>query len=147
MSRGHNEVAARWSSWAVGDRIPSVSMAVTLQRLVVAAGGERDFNPLHVDEAYARSCGFSTAFANGFFQQAMLDRTITDFTGSSGELRRLSLRMRAPVYLGRSLEVTGAISSLAKNGSWLVVELDLQLSTEDGLCSTGAATVRLPLGE
>jgi acyl dehydratase len=147
MSRGHDEVAAHWLSWAVGERIPSVSMAVTLQRLVVAAGGERDFNPLHFDEAYARSCGFSTAFANGFFQQAMLDRTITDFTGSSGELRRLSLRMRAPVYLGRSLEVTGAISSLAKDGSWLVVELDLELSTEDGMCSTGAATVRLPLGE
>ena len=141
------EVAPSWSNWAVGERIPSVSMAVTLQRLVVAAGGERDFNPLHFDEAYARLCGFSTAFANGFFQQAMLDRTITDFTGSSGELGRLSLRMRAPVYAGRTLKATGAISSLAKDGSWLVVELDLELSTEDGMCSTGKATVRLPLGE
>jgi hypothetical protein len=27
-----------------------------------------------------------------------------------------------------------------------VVELDVELSTEDGMCSTGAATVRLPLG-
>jgi acyl dehydratase len=140
-----DQVSCPWTTWSVGDPIKAVSLAMTLQRLVVAAGGERDMNPLHFDSDYARSCGFRAAFANGLFQQAVCDRAVTDFTGPTGELRRLKLAMKAPVYVGSTLSVTGAIRSLAEAGGYGSVGIELELATEDGLCSTATATARVPV--
>jgi acyl dehydratase len=133
-----------WPAMGAGTAIPPVAVAVSLQRLVLAAGGERDFNPLHFDSDYARSCGFRAAFANGLFLQAMIERTVTDFVGPMGELRRLRLRMSAPVYIGRVLTIDGTVDSVAESDGWGSVEATVYLRTEDGPCATARVMAQVP---
>ncbi|HJQ48562.1 MAG TPA: MaoC/PaaZ C-terminal domain-containing protein [Amycolatopsis sp.] len=125
-----------WSAVKVGDPIPRIELEITRQRLVVAAGGERDFNPLHFDDERARAAGFEAAFANGFFLQAVADRAVMEFLGAAGELRRMSMRIFRPVYVGRQLSLTGSVTGRHEDAGWGVVAATLDLCTKDGRCAS-----------
>jgi acyl dehydratase len=126
-----------------GSRLPVVTMPVTLQKLVISAGGQRDFNPIHYDAEAAQAAGMRTAFANTFFQQGLLNRAVNDWAGTSGHLRRLALSMRAPIYLGSTLVVSGMVTGVhsTAEGAADEIEVVLELATEDGVCSEATATV------
>jgi acyl dehydratase len=132
----------------VGAQIPPLTMPITLSKLVIAAGGERDFNPIHYDVEAAKAAGVRTAFANTFFQQGILNRVVNDWTGPQGYLRRLVLSMKAPIHVGTTLVVTGTVTAIRpRDGEHADdIELTLRMSTEDGRCSEATATAVLPRG-
>ena len=98
MSRGkwYDEVQ-------VGERF-GASVTVTETHLVLAAGMFGDFNPLHVDEAFAKKSRFGTRILHGPFSSALVSSPVgMYFAGSAIAYLEHACRFRAPVRPGDTL--------------------------------------------
>jgi hypothetical protein len=63
----------------VGDTLPEISIPITLQRLVMEAGANRDLSLIHHDTKVAQATGAPDAFANTFFLIGMFERLMREW--------------------------------------------------------------------
>ena len=115
---------------------PKRSGEPTTSKLVVAAdlpkrysGPSGDNNPIHMDEALARSVGFKGVILQGLCSMALAARSLPK------DLERLEVRFAKPVYPGDTLETT-----VWKKGTSL--EFEAQTQAGDVVLSNGRASVR-----
>jgi acyl dehydratase len=112
-----------------------IVLPITTTMLVKAAGGVRDFIPLHHDDDTALRSGLPSMFASWSTLLAVIGRAIGEWRGLDAPVRGVSMDMRRPVFRGRTLRCEG----WALDGG----RVDYALSTEDGTCTTGT----IELGE
>jgi hypothetical protein len=95
---------------AVGDELPAVDFPLSLYRLVVAAGGNRDFNSIHHNRSYAVASGAPDAYASTFFLMGAWERVVRDYIGSAGKIRSITgFRMRKFNLVGSVMTVGGRV--------------------------------------
>jgi acyl dehydratase len=71
-------------------------LKVTPDRYVTVryAGASGDFNPIHIDEEFARSVGLPGRILHGLWTMAQVARAQTDAAGGPERLKRLSVQFR-----------------------------------------------------
>lgn len=131
---------------AVGDEVGPVEFPLSVYRLVVAAGGNRDFNSIHHNTSYAQSVGAPEMYASTFFLMGSWERVVRDYIGSAGTIRSITgFRMRKFNFVGSVMQVSGSVvSTLVDDGVGVVV---LELTCRVGADITvgpGRVTVTLP---
>jgi acyl dehydratase len=106
--------AARCFDDLVADQeLEPVAFPLSLYRLVVAAGANRDFNAIHHNSDYARTTGAPDAYANTLFLQGMWERAVREFIGVAGVLLSLrGFRMHSFTLVGETAIVTGRVARL-----------------------------------
>jgi 3-hydroxybutyryl-CoA dehydratase len=88
---------------AVGDRF-TTALTVTEAHLALAAGLFGDFNPLHVDEEFAKRSRFGTRILHGPFTSALVSAPVgMYFSGSAIAYLEHACRFKAPVRPGDTL--------------------------------------------
>jgi 3-hydroxybutyryl-CoA dehydratase len=88
---------------AVGESFGS-SLTVTETHLVLAAGMFGDFNPLHVDEAFAEKSRFAGRILHGPFTSALVSSPVgMYFAGTAIAYMEHACRFKAPVRPGDTL--------------------------------------------
>lgn len=87
--------------------VPEVSIDLTLQRLVMAAGANRDFAPLHHDPRMATSAGFAVPFANSMFVATHFERTASEWAGWESRTAHLELTLLRPAASGTTMTAAG----------------------------------------
>ena len=94
----------RWyDEVAPGERF-GTRITVTETHLVLGAGLFGDFNPLHVDEAFARSSRFGTRILHGPFTAALVSAPVgMYFSGTAIAYLEHACRFKAPVRPGDTL--------------------------------------------
>ena len=94
---------------AVGETFGS-SLTVTETHLVLAAGLFGDFNPLHVDERFARASRFGGRILHGPFTSALVSAPVGMYFHSTAiaYLEHIC-RFKAPVRPGDTLKTTWKI--------------------------------------
>ena len=135
-----------WEDVAPGDRLRSLDFALTVDRLVAAAGATRDFAAVHHDADAAKAAGAPDMFASNALIQGIWERMIRSFIGQQGAIMKVGpLRISDFSLCGETIVTEGKVKN-----KWLVkgegcVELRLWSSTERGP-TVGAAPVlvRLP---
>ena len=77
-----------------GEQLPD--LAVTPDRYVTVryAGASGDFNPIHIDDEFARSVGLPGRILHGLWTMAQVARAQTEVAGGPDRLRRLSVQFR-----------------------------------------------------
>ena len=65
-----------WDDVIEGQELTRVSFPLSIYRLVVAAGANRDFNAIHHNREWARSTGAPDAYANSVFLVGMCERCV-----------------------------------------------------------------------
>ena len=132
---------------AVGDELPPLYRVVTAQDVKAYAEVSGDQNPLHQDEAFARSVGFEGIIAHGMFTMGHMAAGIVGWAGGDpATVLQLSAQFRAPVFMGERIEAGGRVRSLdaeartATLETWVSVERD---GVTEWPIKRGAATVRL----
>jgi acyl dehydratase len=73
------------------------------------AGASGDFNPIHIDEDYAKQVGLPGRILHGLWTMAQVARAHTEAAGGPEALRRLSVQFRGMGRLGEEILVTGTV--------------------------------------
>jgi len=94
---------------AIGDTF-SASLTITETHLVLASGLLGDFNPLHVDETFARATRMGGRILHGTFTSAIISAPAgMYFHGTAIAYLEHNCRFKAPVRPGDTLRTTWTI--------------------------------------
>jgi acyl dehydratase len=93
----------------------SVELSVTPDPYVTVryAGASGDFNPIHIDEEFARSVGLPGRILHGLWTMAQVARANAEAGGGPASLRSLSVEFRGMGLLGEEIMVTGSVRSVS----------------------------------
>jgi acyl dehydratase len=131
-----------WEDVAEGTEISPISLELTMKRLIMAVCGTRDFYPVHHDRDFARNSGHRDIFVNQMFLQGFLGRCLTDWTGPAGRLRKLSITMTVPNYLGDTITARGRVIRKYVESDEHRVDCELVVTKQDGTVTVNSqATV------
>jgi acyl dehydratase len=136
-----------WEDVEDCDEIPAIAFPLTVYRLVVEAGANRDFNSIHHNSEFARASGAPEMYANTGFLLGMWERALREFIGLDGTIRRIGgFRMKRFNTAGQTVTVRGrVVRKWREDGDALV---DLELWSEAGgevTVGPGTVTVSLPV--
>ncbi len=132
-------------AWKAGDRLPRISLELTLRRAAQAVAGTRDYYPVHHDEQFAQASGAEGIFFNTMFLQAFVGRTAAEWFGNDAFLRKLEIAMRGANYVGRTLSAEGEVAAARESSGCRLVDARVTLATEDGPTTDVKLTVQLPV--
>jgi acyl dehydratase len=76
------------------------------------AGASGDFNPIHVDEEFARSVGLPGRILHGLWTMAQVARAQTEAAGGPERLKRLSVQFRGMGLPEQEVVVTGTVTEV-----------------------------------
>ncbi len=77
-----------------GAQIPELSVTPDKHLTVRYAGASGDFNPIHIDEEFARAVGLPGRILHGLWTMAQVARAATEAAGGPEHLKRLSVQFR-----------------------------------------------------
>jgi len=98
---------------AVGDQIPEVRVTPDKYLTVRYAGASGDFNPIHIDEEFAKAVGLPGRILHGLWTMAQVARAQTEAAGGPEHLRRLSVQFRGMGLPEQEVLVSGAVREAA----------------------------------
>jgi acyl dehydratase len=96
-----------------GDEIPRVSVTPDKYLTNRYAGASGDFNPIHIDEDFARAVGLPGRILHGLWTMAQVARAQTEAAGGPEHLKRLSVQMRGMGVPEQELVVSGTVREAA----------------------------------
>jgi acyl dehydratase len=91
-----------------------IELRVTPDQYVTVryAGASGDFNPIHIDEEFARSVGLPGRILHGLWTMAQVARAHTEAAGGPEHLKRLSVQFRGMGVIGEEIVVSGSVDSV-----------------------------------
>ena len=92
----------------------TIELRVTPDRYVTVryAGASGDFNPIHIDEDFARSVGLPGRILHGLWTMAQVARAHTEAAGGPEHLKRLSVQFRGLGRLDEEIVVSGTVTGV-----------------------------------
>jgi acyl dehydratase len=92
-----------------GADIPA--LRVTPDKYLTAryAGASGDFNPIHIDEEFARAVGLPGRILHGLWTMAQVARAQTEAAGGPEHLKRLSVQFRGMGVPEQEILVSGTV--------------------------------------
>ena len=141
MTAGH-QPQRHLAEVSVGDELSPVRFPITVYRLVMEAGANRDFNSIHHNTEYAQSTGAREMYANTFFLLGMWERAVREWIGPAGTIHSITgFRMRSFNYAGDTTTVSGKVTGIEGP----LVRLEITSSNSTGVTvGPGTVTVSLP---
>jgi acyl dehydratase len=128
----------------VGDELPALAKA-PLDRVQLAryAGASGDFNPVHIDETYAKSIGMPSVYAPGMLVMGFLGQLVTDWARGA-QLRRYTVKFIKIVWPADTVVCKGRVSDRYGEEGRYFAELDLWAENQKGeLVMKGQALLQL----
>jgi acyl dehydratase len=101
--------ATMTQDWDVGAQIPELRITPDKYLTVRYAGASGDFNPIHVDEEFAKAVGLPGRILHGLWTMAQVARAETEAAGGPEHLKRLSVQFRGMGVLEQEVLVTGTV--------------------------------------
>ena len=96
----------------VGDSIPELKTTPDRFLTVRYAGASGDFNPIHIDEDFAKQVGLPGKILHGLWTMAQVARAQTEAAGGPESLQRLAVQFRGMGVPEAEVEVTGEVREL-----------------------------------
>ena len=96
-----------------GEQLPDLNVTPDRYVTVRYAGASGDFNPIHVDEEFARSVGLPGRILHGLWTMAQVARAQTEAGGGPECLKRLSVQFRGMGLPEQELTVTTKVAEVA----------------------------------
>jgi len=138
---------------SAGDVVPGLELTPitksltqeTIQRYAEASG---DFNPIHIDEAFAAQTPFGGTIAHGMLVMAYLSELLTGAFGRAWlEGGKLKVRFRAPARPGDTITASGRVERVNGQGGQRRVFCTVECRNQTGeVLVSGDAQVDLTAG-
>jgi acyl dehydratase len=108
------------SDLQAGSQIPEVRVTPDKYLTVRYAGASGDFNPIHIDEEFARAVGLPGRILHGLWTMAQVARAQTEAAGGPEHLKRLSVQFRGMGVPEQEVLVTGTVRE--RSGGHVVID-------------------------
>jgi acyl dehydratase len=110
------------SDLSVGMDLPGLDLAFTRADLVAYAHASGDLNPIHQDEAFAKSVGLPDVIAHGMLTMGRAIQVVTNWVGDPAAVIEYSVRMTRPVVVpdtaeGSVVNFTGKVTQINDDGT------------------------------
>jgi acyl dehydratase len=125
-----------------GDQIEPLKVTPDRYLTIRYAGASGDFNPIHVDEDFAKAVGLPGPILHGLYSMAQVARAQTDAGGGPASLRRLKVQFRGMGLPEQELTVTGTVREV--NDGVAVIDANCE---QNGKRIIRNAEVELRIGE
>jgi acyl dehydratase len=103
------------------------------------AGASGDFNPIHIDEDFAKQVGLPGRILHGLWTMAQVARAHTDALGGPDKLERLSVQFRGMGVMEEEVVVSASVREMDSERAIVSSE-----ATQNGkrIIRNGEATIR-----
>jgi acyl dehydratase len=95
-----------------GDEIPTINITPDKYLTVRYAGASGDFNPIHIDDDFARQVGLPGKILHGLWTMAQVARAQTEAAGGPHTLKRLAVTFRGMGVPEHEIAVTGTVDTV-----------------------------------
>lgn len=140
------------SEWTPGTSLGEEVVDLTLQRLIMISGANRDFALSHIDDVSARAGGAPAAYADSLYIFTHLESLLLNFGGSRAQVRKLGpLHIRDFIVHGRPAVARGRITEVSRSTDFLgrpceLVEATVEIVQDgDRVAVSGQASFTVPL--
>ena len=93
----------------VGAKLPELRVTPDKYLTTRYAGASGDFNPIHIDEEFARAVGLPGRILHGLWTMAQVARAQTEAAGGPEHLKRLSVQFRGMGLPEQEIVVSGTV--------------------------------------
>jgi 3-hydroxybutyryl-CoA dehydratase len=133
------------SDLQVGMALPEVKRHITQENINLYAKASRDFNPVHINEEFAKKTAAGGTIAHGMLDLAFCSQMMTQAFGQNWlEHGRFNIRFKMPARPGDDLTVQGKIEKISKENEQIIVNCGVQCTNQKGeTIISGEAIVRL----
>ena len=109
----------------VGTKLEEKVFYVDRGLLKAYADASGDQNPIHQDEAFARSVGLPNVISHGMLTMALVGKYVTEWAGGAAAVKEFSARFMKPVIVpaGEKVDVTVSAVVSQIEGDQITIEL------------------------
>ena len=116
-----------------GMDLPGIRKIITQENINRYAEVSRDFNPIHIDDDFAKTTPLGGTIAHGMLILAYVSQMMTMAFGQSWLTEgKLGVRFKAPARPGDTVNITGKILKIEKSEGQSVINCDLVCSNQSG---------------
>jgi 3-hydroxybutyryl-CoA dehydratase len=128
-----------------GVSLPEVKKHVTQEHINMYAEASRDFNPIHIDEEFAKKTAAGGTIAHGMLNLAYVSQMMTAAFGRSWlENGHFNIRFKMPARPGDDLTIQGKIEKVVSENNVSNVTCSVSCTNQKGeTVINGEAIVRL----
>ncbi len=128
-----------------GDALPGFDVQLNQEKINLYAEAVADFNPIHVDEAFAAKTPFGGTIAHGMlvlaFVSEMMARVFGEEWSTSG---KLSVRFKSPARSKDLITVSGEVESVMEEADQIIYNCGVTCGNQNqDVIIIGQATVRV----
>lgn len=120
----------------------SITVQVTDKMVHQFAELSGDYNPIHLDDEYAKGTRFKRRIAHGMIVGALISRALVDGIGRGGIYLGQSLKFVNPVFIDDFITITIKITGLRKEKGLATVETNATKANGD-LVVKGEAVIMM----
>jgi acyl dehydratase len=124
-----------------GGAIPELKVTPDRYLTVRYAGASGDFNPIHIDEEFAKQVGLPGRILHGLYMMAQVARAQTEAAGGPENLKRLTVQFRGMGLPEQEITVSGTVREVRdgvavvdtvaeQGGKQIIRNAEAELATE-----------------
>lgn len=114
-------------------RLPEIKRSIIQQNINLYAEASRDFNPIHIDDDFAKKTPLGGTIAHGMLLLAYISQMMTAAFGQnwlSGG--KLNIRFKAPARPGDTITVSGRICRIEKGRGQTLINCEVLCANQNG---------------
>ena len=133
-----------WHDIETGDRLPEHVRDITAALVVGGAiSATHDYANVQHDYHAARKAGADDVFMNILTTNGLIGKFLTDWSGPTGELKKISLKLAVPNYPGDRMTINGTITKKYEENGQKLVEIEFVGKNRLGNHAAGKAIMAL----
>jgi len=104
------------------------SEKVDKYRALYYAGASGDYNPIHIDPEFGKMVGLNGTILQGLCTLAFAVKTVTEWVGDPGKLKKIKCRFSAPVMMEDTISIQGVVADVQAGQA----KINLKVTNQSG---------------
>ena len=129
----------------MGEKLPTLEIALTRTLIVAGAIASRDYQDVHHDAVLAVQRGSKDIFMNILTSNGLVGRYITDWAGPDARITRVAIRLGAPNYPDDTMVLTGEVTAAEDRDGHCHLAVEVRGSNSLGDHVVGTVELNIPI--